>query len=55
MIQNKSSETCLIAQSLRKKIGELETTFLIVSNDILIRINSVSKVTEAEYELVGRC
>jgi hypothetical protein len=44
---NQSSETRLIAQSLRKKMDELETTFFTVfGNDMLIRINSVSKVLQ---------
>jgi hypothetical protein len=42
-----SSETRLIAQSLRKKMDELETTFFTVFwNDILIRINGASKVLQ---------
>jgi hypothetical protein len=46
---NQSSETRLIAQNLRKKMDELETTFLTLFwNDILIRINSVSEVLQKQ-------
>jgi hypothetical protein len=45
---NQSSETRLIAQSLRKKMYELERTFLTLFYDILIRINSVSKVLQKQ-------
>jgi hypothetical protein len=46
---NRSSETRLIAQSLRNKMDELETTFLtVVWNDILIRINSASEVLQKQ-------
>jgi hypothetical protein len=46
---NQSSETRLIAQSLRNKTDELETTFLtVVWNDVLIRINSVSEVLQKQ-------
>jgi hypothetical protein len=46
---NQSSETHLNAPSLRKKMDELETTFLTVFlNGILIRINSVRKVVQKQ-------
>jgi hypothetical protein len=46
---NQSSGTYLLAQSLRKKMDELETTFLTVFwNDILICINSMSKVLQKQ-------
>jgi hypothetical protein len=46
---NLSSETHLIAQSLRKKMDELEITFLTVFwSDKLIHINSVSKVLQKQ-------
>jgi hypothetical protein len=46
---NQLSETHLTVQSSRKKMDELETTFLTVFwNDILICINSVSKVLQKQ-------
>jgi hypothetical protein len=46
---NQSSETHLIAQSLRKKMDELERTFLtVLFNDVLIRINSVSEIVQKQ-------
>lgn len=46
---NQSSETCLTAQSLSKKMDALETTFLIdFWSNILICINSVSKVLQKQ-------
>jgi hypothetical protein len=46
---NQSSKTRLIAQSSRKKLDELETTFLtVIWNDVLIRINSVNKVLQKQ-------
>jgi hypothetical protein len=43
---NQSSETRLIAQGLRNKMDELETT--VVWNDALTRVNSVSKVLQKQ-------
>jgi hypothetical protein len=45
---NQSSETRLTAQSSRKKMDELETTLTLFWNDILIRINSVSKALQKQ-------
>ena len=46
---HESSETQITAQSLRDKLDTLETTFLTIFwNDILRRSNSVSKVLQRE-------
>ena len=46
---HESSETWITAQSLRDKLDTLETTFLTIFwNDILKRFNSVSKVLQRE-------